>query len=307
MHAVACQEDKYEKTLYFCASYRYNADMRALLFLRKDPLGAAFIIYLFAVGLTGLPCEQVGRLFTDDPRIATIAGMAVCRAVSAVVMLFFCIQLGLFDAPRPAVRSLRAALPALLVALNNAPVIALISGTAAVTAQASAVVLFAFECVAVAAFEEVAFRAILFPLMLQRFGTGARARFSAVLLSSALFGFTHLLNLFSGAAVGATALQVGYSFLIGCMLAVVYLHTGSLAGCILLHAVYNFGGMLVPTLGQGAFADIWNLPTVLITAVLAVFAIVFYLRLLLREDALRAGSLCRLTAEQRFALRRIHV
>lgn len=281
--------------------------MRALLFLRKDPLGAAFIIYLFAVGLTGLPCEQVGRLFTDDPRIATIAGMAVCRAASAVVMLFFCIQLGLFDAPRPAVRSLRAALPALLVALNNAPVIALISGTAAVTAQASAVVLFAFECVAVAAFEEVAFRAILFPLMLQRFGTGARARFSAVLLSSALFGLTHLLNLFSGAAVGATALQVGYSFLIGCMLAVVYLHTGSLAGCILLHAVYNFGGMLVPTLGQGAFLDIWNLPTVLITAVLAVFAIVFYLRLLLREDALRAGSLCRLTAEQRFALRRIHV
>ena len=281
--------------------------MRALLFLRKDPLGAAFIIYLFAVGLTGLPCEQVGRLFTDDPRIAPIAGMAVCRAASAVVMLFFCIQLGLFDAPRPAVRSLRAALPALLVALNNAPVIALISGTAAVTAQASAVVLFAFECVAVAAFEEVAFRAILFPLMLQRFGTGARARFSAVLLSSALFGLTHLLNLFSGAAVGATALQVGYSFLIGCMLAVVYLHTGSLAGCILLHAVYNFGGMLVPTLGQGAFLDIWNLPTVLITTVLAVFAIVFYLRLLLREDALRAGSLCRLTAEQRFALRRIHV
>ena len=128
-----------------------------------------------------------------------------------------------------------------------------------------------------------------------------------VLLSSALFGLTHLLNLFSGAAVGATALQVGYSFLIGCMLAVVYLHTGSLCGCIFLHAVYNFGGMLVPTLGQGAFADIWNLPTVLITAVLAVFAIVFYLRLLLREDALRAGSLCRLTAEQRFALRRIHV
>ncbi len=281
--------------------------MRALFFLRKDPLGAAFIIYLFAVGLTGLPCEQVGRLFTDDPRIAPIAGMAVCRAASAVVMLFFCVWLGLFDAPRPAVRSLRSALPALLVALNNAPVIALISGTAAVTAQASAVTLFAFECVAVAAFEEVAFRAILFPLMLQRFGTGARARFSAVLLSSALFGLTHLLNLFSGAAVGATALQVGYSFLIGCMLAVVYLHTGSLAGCILLHAVYNFGGMLVPTLGQGAFLDIWNLPTVLITAVLAVFAIVFYLRLLLREDALRAGSLCRLTAEQRFALRRIHV
>ena len=307
MHAVACQEDKYEKTLYFCTSYRYNAGMRALFFLRKDPLGAAFIIYLFAVGLTGLPCEQVGRLFTDDPRIAPIAGMAVCRAASAVVMLFFCVWLGLFDAPRPAVRSLRSALPALLVALNNAPVIALISGTAAVTAQASAVTLFAFECVAVAAFEEVAFRAILFPLMLQRFGTGARARFSAVLLSSALFGLTHLLNLFSGAAVGATALQVGYSFLIGCMLAVVYLHTGSLAGCILLHAVYNFGGMLVPTLGQGAFLDIWNLPTVLITAVLAVFAIVFYLRLLLREDALRAGSLCRLTAEQRFALRRIHV
>ena len=159
-----------------------------------------------------------------------------------------------------------------------------------------------------ALFEETAFRGIVFPFVLGKTGTGRKGRFRAVVISAALFGALHLVNIIGNwGAAGAVLLQVGYSFLIGCMLAVVYLHTGSLAGCILLHAVYNFGGMLVPTLGQGAFADIWNLPTVLITAVLAVFAIVFYLRLLLREDALRAGSLCRLTAEQRFALRRIHV
>lgn len=279
--------------------------MRVLLFLRKDPLGAALIVYLFAVGLTGLPCEQIGRLFSDDARTASMAGMALCRAVSAAVMLFFCVQLGLFDAPRRncGLRSVFAVLPALLVALNNAPVIALISGTARVNAGGFAIALFALQCIAVAAFEETAFRAALFPLMLQHFGTGRRARFSAVLLSSALFGLTHLLNLFSGAGAGAVALQVGYSFLIGGMLAIVYLHTGSLAACILLHAVYNFGGMLVPTLGEGAFADIWNLPTVLLTAALAVFAVMFYVRLLLREGPRRAADLFRLTPQQRFVLR----
>lgn len=282
-----------------------HTDRRALLFLRKDPLGAALILYLFTIGLTGLPCEQIGRLFSDDAHIATMAGMAICRALSAVVMLFFCVQLALFDAPRRScgVRSLCAALPALLVALNNAPFIALFSGTARVDAAGSAVALFALQCIAVAAFEETAFRAIVFPLMLQRFGTGKGARFFAVLLSSALFGLTHLLNLFAGAGAGAVVLQVGYSFLIGAMLAIVYLHSGSLTACILLHAVYNFGGTLVPTLGEGAFADIWNLPTVLITAVLGIFAVIFYLRLLVRERPQRAAEMFRLTPQQRFALR----
>ena len=295
----------YEKTLYFFTACGYNAGMRGLLFLRKDPLGAVFIIYLFAIGLASLPSGQIGSLLTDDPRMADIAGMAVCRALAAAIMLFLYVQLGFSDAPRQrqGAAAWLSALPALLVALNNAPVIALATGSAVVTAQGTAVFVFALQCLFVAAFEELAFRAIMFPLLLQRFGTGVRARFSAVLLSSALFGMTHLLNLFSGAAVGATVLQVGYSFLIGCMLAVVLMRTGSIALCTFLHAVYNFGGTVVPTLGHGAFVDLWNFPTVVITVVLAVFALVFYAFAALREDERRIGQLCTLSALQKFTLR----
>ena len=87
------------------------------------------------------------------------------------------------------------------------------------------------------------------------------------------------------------------------MLAVVLLCTGSLALCIVLHAVYNFGGLLVPTLGYGAFADLWNVPTIVVTALIAVAAIVFYWNRLLRARSECAVQLYRLTAEQRFLLR----
>ena len=278
--------------------------MRGLLFLRKDPVGAAVIVCLFAVGLIGLPYDQVGSWLSDDPLTASLSGLIVCRAAGLAVMLFLYVQLGFsFGTRRLQKGALLMVLPALLVAVNNAPLIALFSGAAGVTAGAGQVALFALECIFVASFEELTFRGIIFPLMLQRFGSGKRARLTAVLVSSALFGLTHLLNLFSGAGIASTLLQAGYTFLIGAMLAVVLLYTGSLALCIVLHAVYNFGGLLVPTLGYGAFADLWNIPTIVVTALIAVAAIVFYWNRLLRARSECAVQLYRLTAEQRFLLR----
>ena len=49
-----------------------------------------------------------------------------------------------------------------------------------------------------------------------------------VLIDAALFGLWHLTNLLVGADVGATLLQVGYSFLIGGMLSAVLLKTGNI-------------------------------------------------------------------------------
>ncbi len=152
------------------------------------------------------------------------------------------------------------------VALNNLPISCLLSGAATVTAGGDAVLALALSCLATALFEELLFRFFLFRLMLDRFGLSRRGRLAAVLLSSAVFGLSHLFNLAAGASPGATLLQVGYSFLVGCLCAALCLLYGRLSLAVAFHAVYNFCGYLVPRLGQG---PLYDAPTVAVTVLLA--------------------------------------
>lgn len=277
--------------------------MNKLLYLRRDPIGAAAIFFMFFIGLTGLPYMQAGEWFSSDAREASLYGLTLCRAAAAAVMYFFCLQTGLGGrAQGGAARGkLLLLLPALLVAVNNAPVIAFCRRTAGVTAGADLIVLFALQCICVGMFEEITFRGILLPLLMESSG-GESGKWIAVLVSSALFGLTHFFNLFSGASVGAVVLQAGYSFLIGAMFCVIMFCTGKLWACAGLHALFNFGGTLSGTLGYGALRDIWNLPTVVITAAIGVFAIVFYLIAFIRGDGAVLYRRCRLTLGQRFAM-----
>ena len=102
-----------------------------------------------------------------------------------------------------------------------------------------------------------------------------------MVVSSAVFGLVHLVNLLEGAGIGPTVLQVGYSFLIGGMCAIVLLKTGNLIYCVLLHGIYDLGGGLIPTLGRGA---LWDTPTVILTAVLAVIVTAWLFFVLLRIE-----------------------
>lgn len=242
---------------------------KRLYYLRKNPLETAFIALLFVIGLIGLPYREIGGLITQDQTLADITGLILCRAPAFAIMCAATYHLGLggFLPFGKKGAALLFALPALAVALNNAPWIALAVGDAKITASAGTVLLFALECLFVGAFEEVSFRGVVFPLVLQKFGTGVKGRFLSGLLSSAMFGLVHLVNLFGGASFGAVAMQIGYSFLIGAMLAVVFFRGGGILLCAALHAVYNFCGMVVPQLGEG---ELWNLPTIVITVLLSV-------------------------------------
>ena len=44
---------------------------------------------------------------------------------------------------------------------------------------------------------------------------------------------------------------MSYTFLIGCMFAVVQIKMGSVWYCVILHALFNFGGMLTIFLASG--------------------------------------------------------
>ena len=49
--------------------------------------------------------------------------------------------------------------------------------------------------------------------------------------------------------------------------------------CVVLHAVYNFAGGIVPECGGGA---IWTIPTVILTAVVAVIVAAYVIYMLIR-------------------------
>jgi hypothetical protein len=74
-------------------------------------------------------------------------------------------------------------------------------------------------------------------------------------------------------------LQIGYSFLIGAMCSVVLIRTANIWLCVLLHAIFNFTGALVPICGGGV---IWDAPTVIITAVIAVAVTVYMVILFIK-------------------------
>ncbi len=144
--------------------------------------------------------------------------------------------------------------PVFLVILANFPFSALISGKAVVS-RPDLIWLLILKCIGIGLLEEILFRGIVLEFIMLRFKDHKNRIVVSVLAASLVFGLIHLVNLFYGGGVVGTIQQIGYSFLIGAMLSAVLLKTGNLWLCVALHAAFDFGGMLVADLGEGAFQD----------------------------------------------------
>ena len=213
-------------------------------------------------------------------------GMTVTRLVGAGIFLIFLLYLEyrVLHRKKPDRITGISLVLCFLVCLNNWPWIGLMSRTVRVTGTPGQLLLLAAECLCVGLFEEITFRGVLFLRILENRRSSVRQIFLCTVVSSALFGLIHLVNLFEGAGIGSVLLQIGYSFLIGGMCAILLLRTGNLLVCIFLHALFDFGGTLITTLGEG---ELWDLPTVILTAVLGVLVtawMVFALRKVSPED-----------------------
>lgn len=82
--------------------------------------------------------------------------------------------------------------------------------------------------------EEIFFRGIICGLWLEC-GVG-----KAMMLSSVLFGLSHILNLAGGADFGETILQICFALVYGMVFALIFAESGSLLPCVLLHALHDF-------------------------------------------------------------------
>ena len=167
------------------------------------------------------------------------------------------------------------ALPALIVALNNLPFLSLLSGEARVFGAWWQISILLIECMAGAFFEEMTFRSFVMLTVMEKRRASVRDVFVSIVITSAIFGLVHLVNIFISSPV-AVILQILYSFLIGAMCSVVLLYTRNIWICVLIHGLFNFMGDIVPSYGEGKI--IWDhIPTIVITAILGLLAAIFYI------------------------------
>lgn len=252
--------------------------------LRKDaeksPLSNILIILLLVIGFVSFPVGDIIKLFKIEYiGAAKYLSNAVFRLIFIGVMIYLVFCYGLEGVFRPKFKRLFLILPCFLVVINNFPIIALIRGEATVAASQSTVVAFIFYCLTVAAFEEIAFRGLIFPMCYFKLKDKKYGLFLSFFVSSATFGIVHLVNLLGGAGIVPVIMQIGYSFLIGGMCAIAMTVTGSIYVPIILHFVFNVGGLLIEETGVGA---IWNTPTIIITAVLGAIVCVYMIIIALK-------------------------
>lgn len=241
---------------------------------------------------------EYGPSMTQDEVLRPLVQMTLTRVIAAAVFFVILLSQGyrvLAPFRKPFWRSMLVSLPAFLVVVNNMPILSMIWGDAYIVhGDAVYWVWFALECLAIGLFEEIAFRGVILLRFAQTRRGTHKGLLVSILLSSAVFGAMHAVNLFAGAGPGAVLMQVGYSFLIGAMCSVVLFKTANLWLCVALHAIYDFCGALLPTLGAGHW---WDTPTVIFTAVLAVATTVYMIVLFARMGPHETDRIYALNAE----------
>ncbi len=216
---------------------------------RKVVAGALFFLSLAAVAICAFPA-----LFPWEERFVQLFCETLPRLMIAAFLL-----VSLWGKPpcvfgRKALFAFVWSLPCFAVALANFPFSALITGAARIE-RLDLLWIFLIKCFTVALVEELFFRALLLPFLREKFKNIKGEFFLSVLLSAALFSLIHILNLFSGASLGTTMSQMGYTFLLGVMFGVMVCITENVWACVGVHFLFDVGGLLVSDLGAGPFHD----------------------------------------------------
>ena len=230
---------------------------------RAIAYGCVVVLYVLTIIFEFCPI-----VYSSDPVVNRFLCSLIPPALGTIAVYLTIVLSGvkLFSAPK----NLLYFLPCLLVALNNFPLFSYLNGNMEIVHNRLLdVLLFIGYCLAVGFFEEGIFRGLLFPAFAACFRCDKKGLWLSYLITSISFGIIHLLNLFSGAGVGQTLLQVGYSILTGGLFTFVLLKTKNLFLCAITHSLYNFCGLIFAENGLGN-GVVFDAPTTICMAVVAV-------------------------------------
>lgn len=107
--------------------------------------------------------------------------------------------------------------------------------------------------------EESASKGLVMSGMLLKWRNTVKGRIAAVFITGVLFGTLHILNVLFVGDMAACLWQALYASAFGAFLAAVYLHSGNIALCMALHAVWDIliriPGHFCENISEGAVAD----------------------------------------------------
>ena len=98
---------------------------------------------------------------------------------------------------------------------------------------------------------------------------------TAVILTALVFGSVHIFNIFSGGNVDITIVQTVFAVFFGIITAAIYLRTGSISYCMILHFVYDFIGMIYLDMAEsGAMQGALTIKAIADSAIISIVSAV---------------------------------
>lgn len=250
---------------------------------KKDTVSMIITVLLYGAGAASVPYVWLSNLFGGLKEVEWLVAFVV-KTACAILPVYLIFQFGFSDLLKVNSKKLKASLltlPAFLVMVNNFPFVPIKLGNMSINATFLKFLTYSLFCLSIGVLEETVFRGCLLPLCMLKCSKDKKGLFWAIVLSSALFGAMHLLNLLGGFSP-AVFLQVGYSFLIGLVCGFSLVVSGNIFLPILFHAIFDFGGFLI---GEGlAVGVLWGIENVLWTAISSVALAIPMIIIFIKKD-----------------------
>ena len=219
--------------------------------LKRFALNRPVIFSFFVILISGLLTEiPFGRIFVSwtgrpgDELVTVLIG----HTLTGLLLVWLLLKLDLFKyAGFTPVRQWKAVWlvwPFVIFTLLNLD--SLISGSLVIdTSRPALIIIYIFRNLAIGFCEEVMARSVVLVVMLQKWGNTRRGVYQAVLVSSVLFGVSHIFNLLAGRSpVLASLTQMTYSFVFGVAFSACFLRNNAIWPVMIMHAVVDMAGGL---------------------------------------------------------------
>ena len=238
---------------------------------KKDTIGMIATVVLYGIGAVSVPYVKVAAWIGGGKILEWYLAFAF-KTLCSILPVYLVFQFGNGKMFRNFSGGIKGA------AICIAP---FITGDMAFNEHIGGLFPYILYCLSIGILEETIFRATLLPLFVRKFGQDKKGLTLSVAVSSAVFGAMHLLNLLGGFSP-SVFLQVGYSFLIGCVCSITLLASGSVYVPILIHALFDVGGFLLES--GFVVGELWTTGNVIYTLVSSIILAIIIVITFFKSD-----------------------
>lgn len=213
----------------------------------EKPVIFSIILILIFVSVTSIPMAPIFLPFLDQQSSEYVTGIFE-QVVASIVLIMILKRFNLLEragfTSSKQWKDLWIIWPMLVFALLNGS--DLFSGTIIIDkSKPLVIVLFILVYLSTGLFEETLCRGVVLTLMLHKWGNTKKGCYLALILSSALFGFTHIIHfILHHSSLLATVTQITYATFIAVFFAACVLRNKSIYPAMILHAIVDIFGSL---------------------------------------------------------------